>query len=70
MKPQVVLAALLLLAPALRGQALTLEQAVQRALAQNYDVRLALNAATQAENDVAWGNAGFLPRVTIGGALN
>lgn len=53
-----------------QAQALTLEQAVQRALEQNFDIRLAQNAAEQAANDVTWGNAGFLPRVTINGALN
>jgi outer membrane protein len=49
---------------------LSLEQAVQLALEQNFDIRIARNNQAVATNDVTWGNAGFLPRVTINGAYN
>ncbi|HHP7237012.1 TolC family protein [Longibacter sp.] len=46
---------------------LSLEAAVQEALTANYDVQVARNDATIAENNVTRGNAGYLPRATANG---
>lgn len=44
---------------------LTLEEAVQRTLEQNYTIRIARNDARIAANDYSLGNAGFLPSVNL-----
>lgn len=44
---------------------LTAGQAVELALKQNYAIRIAQNDEQSAENNVTWGNAGFLPSVDI-----
>ena len=43
---------------------LTVEDAVQIALENNYDIKIAENTFEITENDATLGNAGFLPRVT------
>ncbi len=52
------------------GPMLTLKEAVEIALKNNYNIKLSQNNATIAGNNVTLGNAGFLPLVTGGGALN
>lgn len=49
------------------GDTLTLDRAVQQALASNFRIRIARNAATIAENNATLGNAGFLPVATADG---
>jgi len=49
---------------------LTLKDAVQIALKNNYNIQLSQNNSTIAANNVTLGNAGFLPIVTGDGALN
>ncbi|MES2268243.1 MAG: TolC family protein [Bacteroidota bacterium] len=49
---------------------LTLKDAVEIALKNNYNIRLSQNNATIAGNNVTLGNAGFLPQVTGDAALN
>lgn len=49
---------------------LTLKDAVEIALKNNYNIRLSQNNATIASNNVTLGNAGFLPLVTGDAALN
>lgn len=44
---------------------LTLEEAVETALENNYSIRIARNEARMAENDFSPGNAGFLPSVSL-----
>jgi outer membrane protein len=49
---------------------LTLKDAVQIALKNNYNIQLSQNNSTIAANNVTLGNAGFLPLVTGDAALN
>ncbi|MES2064116.1 MAG: TolC family protein [Bacteroidota bacterium] len=49
---------------------LTLKDAVQIALKNNYNIQLSQNNSTIAANNVTLGNAGFLPVVTGDGAIN
>ena len=49
---------------------LTPEQAVAIALENNYSIRIARNQAEMAANNVAYGNAGFLPSVDLGASHN
>jgi outer membrane protein len=49
---------------------LTLKDAVQIALKNNYNIQLSQNNSTIAANNVTLGNAGFLPVVTGDAALN
>lgn len=49
---------------------LTLKDAVEIALKNNYNIKLSQNNATIAGNNVTLGNAGFLPLVTGDAALN
>ncbi|MET3978423.1 outer membrane protein [Mucilaginibacter sp. UYP25] len=49
---------------------LTLKDAVEIALKNNYNIRLSQNNAAIASNNVTLGNAGFLPLVTGDAALN
>jgi outer membrane protein len=49
---------------------LTLKDAVQIALKNNYNIQLSQNNSTIAANNVTLGNAGFLPQVTGDAALN
>ncbi|WP_454803532.1 TolC family protein [Mucilaginibacter phyllosphaerae] len=49
---------------------LTLKDAVEIALKNNYNIQLSQNNATIAANNVTLGNAGFLPLVTGDAALN
>lgn len=46
---------------------LTLEQAIQDALAQNHNIIIARNDEEVARNNVSIGNAGFLPRLNLTG---
>jgi outer membrane protein len=52
------------------GPLLTLKDAVEIALKNNYNIKLSQNNATIAGNNVTLGNAGFLPLVTGDAALN
>lgn len=59
------LIAVLLVARSSQAQEkLTLEQAVQQALENNYDIKLTKNDVEQAKNNVSRANAGMLPVVT------
>ncbi len=58
---------LLAAAPAFAQSALTLEEALATAEAQNYVLQQARNSAEIAANNVTWGNAGLLPRVSVSG---
>lgn len=49
------------------GQTLSLEEALQTALAQNFDIRIARQAEALAANDAELGTAGLLPRVSLNG---
>jgi outer membrane protein len=49
---------------------LTLKDAVEIALKNNYNIKLSQNNKTIAGNNVTLGNAGFLPLVTGDAALN
>jgi outer membrane protein TolC len=44
---------------------LTFEQAVQKTLANNFDIRIVKNTALQAENNNNPGNAGYLPTIGV-----
>ena len=66
---------LLLLAPAAAlaqpsAPLLTPEEAVETALAENPALRVARNAVEIAENDYAYGNAGFFPRLSLSAGQN
>ncbi len=56
-----LLFALLLTNTAFSQKLLTLEEAIRIGLENNYDIRIAANQETIAENNVTLGNAGFLP---------
>ena len=58
---------LLAAAPAFAQSALTLEEALATAEAQNYVLQQARNSAEIEANNVTWGNAGLLPRVSVSG---
>lgn len=59
-----LLAACLLHIPAIRCQSLlSIEDAVQQGMKNNYGIRIAKTASTVAANNVTYGNAGFLPAV-------
>lgn len=57
------MAVLLLPASSFAQEQLTLQEAIRIGLQQNYDIRIADNQEAIAENNVTYGNAGFLPRV-------
>jgi outer membrane protein len=63
-------AAICLYAKAQDAPLLTLKDAVQIALKNNYNIQLSQNNSTIAANNVTLGNAGFLPVVTGDAALN
>ncbi|MFN8276037.1 MAG: TolC family protein [Chitinophagales bacterium] len=68
MRKYKVAMALLLLAANCLGQTaavLTVEQAVQKALAKNYDIQLIRNVADEARINNTPGNAGMLPNVNL-----
>jgi len=50
--------------PALAQDVFTLEEALERAKAENIAVQVARNTSTIADNDASLGNAGFLPRLS------
>lgn len=59
-------ALLLLFVPMVRAQEiLTVEQAVQLALKNNYDIRIAQNDSVIARENKSFGNAGMLPKVDL-----
>ncbi len=47
------------------AQQMTIEQAIEQALKNNYDIAIAKNTAMQASNNNSPGNAGMLPRVDL-----
>lgn len=49
----------------LHAQKMTIEQAIEAALKNNYDILIAKNQATQAKNNNTLGNAGMLPRLDL-----
>lgn len=51
--------------PYLQAQKMTVEQAVETALKNNYDILIAKNQAAQAKNNNTLGNAGILPRLDL-----
>ena len=54
----------LLLVPGAKAQqVLTLEQAIDLGLKNNFDIRLARNDAALSANDIAYANFAFAPRV-------
>jgi outer membrane protein len=56
--------------PILAQYKLTLEQALQTALDNNYQIRLAKNSVDIAKSDNSLGNAGFLPTVSVFSNMN
>lgn len=67
----VLLAVLALLAaPAAAQEALTLQEALDLALRQNYEVRTARNQAVIAANNYSIGAAGFLPSISLSAGYN
>ena len=63
-----LIASVLLLMPALlpAQEKLSLQQAVETGLKNNYDVRIAKNNAEQSANNATLGNAGALPQLNLG----
>ena len=66
------LASLLLLLPELvcGQQRLTLDQAVQQGLVNNYQVLVSKNETQRALQNISYGNAGFLPEVIAAGSVD
>ena len=60
---------LLIATTSLAQEILTLDQALQTGLQNNYSVRIAKNDASIASNNVTIGNAGFLPVVDVFGNI-
>jgi outer membrane protein TolC len=54
----------------LAQQKLTIRDAINIALENNYDIRLAKSDAMISENSYSLGNAGFLPRVDVTGSVS
>jgi outer membrane protein TolC len=52
------------------AQDLTLNEAIQIGLENNYSVKIVRNSASMADNNNTLGNAGFLPILTVGAAQN
>ncbi|MDR0907622.1 MAG: TolC family protein [Rikenellaceae bacterium] len=48
----------------------TLQECLERGLEQNYSVRISRNEQQIASNNATWGNAGFLPEVTLSAGYN
>lgn len=66
----ILLPTLLLIATSsLAQEILTLDQALQTGLQNNYSVRIAKNDASIAANNVTIGNAGFLPVLDVFGNI-
>ena len=59
---------LLLSSNVLAQQTITLEEAVQIGLENNYGLQISRNLQKQAENNLSLGNAGFLPMVDLTGS--
>ncbi|WP_282125098.1 TolC family protein [Marinifilum flexuosum] len=51
-------------------EALTLESAIQIALSNNYDIKVAKNGSEIAKNNATKGNAGLLPSLNASGGVN
>ena len=49
---------------------LTLEEAIQTGLENNYNIRISRNNEAMAANSNTYGNAGFLPRATVAGTVS
>lgn len=49
------------------GEKMTLQKAIETAMVNNYDLKIAENTLKQAENNNSAGNAGLLPSVSISG---
>lgn len=49
---------------------LSLEEAMNIAIENNYRVKVAKNQKTVSENNVSYGNAGFLPDISLDGSVN
>ncbi len=71
MKPYACIFAVMLLhsIPSLSQDTLSLEESIRIGLEQNFDIRIARNDRSVAENNHTLGNAGFLPAVGVDGAL-
>ncbi|MGB3946788.1 MAG: TolC family protein [Bacteroidia bacterium] len=52
-------------ATALNAQQITVEQAIEQALKNNYDIAIAKNESTKATNNNTLGNAGMLPKIDL-----
>ncbi|WP_143304493.1 TolC family protein [Chitinophaga vietnamensis] len=64
MKQYLLILSLMIIATAARAQqVLTLEQAIDVALKNNFDIRLARNSAEMSANDYAYANFAFAPRL-------
>ncbi len=55
----------LILPASLYGQSLTLEDAIQIGLENNYGLQISRNLQQEADNNYSWGNAGFLPVIDL-----
>jgi len=69
MKTLLILTALLIPAFMLGQEVLTLDQAFESALANNYQIKINQNNQEIAENSVSIGNAGLLPSVNVNGSV-
>ena len=49
---------------------MTLQQALELALKNNYSITIASNQAEMAKNDYTWGNAGAMPQLSVGASGN
>ncbi len=65
-----VIIGLILINPAKSQEKLTLSQALEIALENNYDIKLSKNISQIAKNDVTLGNAGILPIATANANTN
>lgn len=65
-----LISCLLLPAAVFAQELLTLDQAIEKALEYNYDIRIARTDAKQAEVNNTLGNAGFAPDITASGGVN
>jgi outer membrane protein TolC len=68
MKSKIIFFFLLIYTQAFSQQVFTLENAIDRAMSNNFSVRIARNASEIKNNDATAGNAGMLPQVDANGA--
>ncbi|CUT06796.1 TolC family protein, partial [Candidatus Kryptonium thompsonii] len=62
---KIVFAVLIFLSPSFSQELLTLEDAINLALRNNYDIKISKNTLEIALNNYSLGNAGFLPTIDL-----